>query len=759
MTRLFSLLAFAIGIAVIFWMARAVAPGHLLASVVMLLIALAYAAGGAELWAYQRATGALHRAVLQAPGGDQDSWLEQLPEALRQPVQQRLAGEGGGLPVPILTPYLVGLLVMLGLMGTFVGMVETLGGAVRALEGSTELSAIRAGLAAPIQGLGMAFGTSVAGVAASAMLGFIATLSRRDRLAACRELDRLRDGPLREQSLSHQRQLTYSALQQQAEALPALVGQMSALGERLGAVGEQLERRGEQLETQLLARQTAFQQQLETEFRALGEHVAEALQYSLAESGRQAGETVKPLVAELLAGLEQDLERRHRQLDDTALARLESMDSALRQSREALVAGWQQGLEQQQRDNRELTTSLEQTLVRAAAQLVESAEARDQALAVLNQQLLEQQREQMTAQQAAEQHWQQSVAERSQALMDTLQAQLAELRALEERRGDLAAQQLESLERSASERLDALQSAATDQLEQLQTTTARQLAELGHSLEAPLAEVLAAAAEAPRSAAQLIETLRAEMSAHLSRDKALLEERQALMQELSAWAAALGDNQRSQQVALEQLLAHSGESLETLVTRNTEQVERWLNHSGEQLESLLARTGEHLQQWLTHSGDSLTQLNQRVGEDLGHSSERVGASLDQCSRQLAESLEALGERVADHLEQRGSELAGLGEQLSSSALEMAGLGDTFAAAVQQFSDSNRELLAALASVEQGLAESGERSDEQMAYYVAQAREIIDHNLVSQQAILGRLEDLAEHAAATSAGAQAEAAEA
>lgn len=708
MTRLFSLLAFAIGMVVIFWMARAVAPGHLLASVVMVLIALAYAAGGAELWAYQRATGALRHAVLQAPGSDLDSWLGLLPDALRQPVHQRLTGEGRGLPVPVLTPYLVGLLVMLGLMGTFVGMVETLGGAVRALEGSTELSAIRAGLAAPIQGLGMAFGTSVAGVAASAMLGFIATLSRRERLAACRELDRLRDHQFREQSLPHQRQRTYSALQQQAEALPALVEQMSVLGERLGAMGEQLDNRGRLLEEQLLARQDAFQQQLQSEFRSLGEHVAGALQSSLAESGRQAGETVKPLVAELLSALQQDLQERHSKLDDSALARLEAMDVVLRENREMVAASWQQGLEQQQAGNRALMASVEQTLTRAAEQLVETAVVRDETLGSLNQQLLEQQREQMAAQQAAEERWQRAVTDRSQALMDTLQAQLAEMRALEESRNEAAAQKMEALERSAAARLEALQGAATDRLEDLQTATARQLTELGRSLEAPLAEVVAVAAEAPRSAAQLIETLRAEMSAHLSRDKALLEERQALMQELSSWVAALGDKQRSQQVALEQLLAHSGESLETLVTRNTEHVERWLNHSGEQLESLLTRSGEHLQQWLAHSGDSL---------------------------------------------------AGLGEQLSSSALDMAGLGDTFAAAVQQFSDSNRELLAALASVEQGLAESGERSDEQMAYYVAQAREIIDHNLVSQQTILGRLEDLSGQAAAAATPAKTETAEA
>jgi biopolymer transport protein ExbB/TolQ len=64
---------------------------------------------------------------------------------------------------------------MLGLLGTFVGMVDTFQGAVFALEGSTELQAIREGLAAPINGLSLAFGTSFAGVAASAMLGLSST--------------------------------------------------------------------------------------------------------------------------------------------------------------------------------------------------------------------------------------------------------------------------------------------------------------------------------------------------------------------------------------------------------------------------------------------------------------------------------------------------------------------------------------------------------------------------------------------------------
>ena len=91
--------------------------------------------------------------------------------------------------MPQASPYLVGLLVMLGLLGTFVGMVETLMGTVTALQSSHDLSAMRDDLAAPIMGLGFAFGTSVAGVSASACLGLIATLSRRERASVARKIE------------------------------------------------------------------------------------------------------------------------------------------------------------------------------------------------------------------------------------------------------------------------------------------------------------------------------------------------------------------------------------------------------------------------------------------------------------------------------------------------------------------------------------------------------------------------------------------
>ena len=205
----------------------------------------------------------------------------------------------------------------------------------------------------------MAFGTSVAGVAASAMLGFIATLSRRERIAVSRELDQQRDSRFRDYSLSHQRQQTYSALQQQADALPAVASQLTALSERLGTMGEQLSQ-------QLVDNQQQFQQRVQDDFQALASSVAESLNRSLADSGRQAGETIKPVVEGLLAGLERDLQQRHQQFDDAAQARLEAMSSQLEHSAATINTAWQKGLESQQSANRELADAVGQGLSRSA---------------------------------------------------------------------------------------------------------------------------------------------------------------------------------------------------------------------------------------------------------------------------------------------------------------------------------------------------------------------------------------------------------
>ena len=230
MKRFLFAVPFVIGAIAVVWIA-ATFMRHPVALAVTLIIAAVYAMGFAELLRFRRNTARLDQRLDDLPDS-RDSlrhWLQSLPASLRHAVQRRIDGHPAPLPGPVLTPYLTGLLVMLGLLGTFVGMIVTLQGAATALDGSSELSAIRSALSAPIAGLSLAFGTSIAGVAASAMLGLTATLCRRDRLLVSRKLDRLTDTTLHAFSLDHQREAAYQALHQQAESFPALVNALQGL--------------------------------------------------------------------------------------------------------------------------------------------------------------------------------------------------------------------------------------------------------------------------------------------------------------------------------------------------------------------------------------------------------------------------------------------------------------------------------------------------------------------------------------------------
>ena len=77
--------------------------------------------------------------------------------------------------------YLIGLLVFLGLLGTFWGLLQTIASVgevirnldVRAAESATIFEELKAGLEAPLSGMGTAFASSLFGLAGSLILGFL----------------------------------------------------------------------------------------------------------------------------------------------------------------------------------------------------------------------------------------------------------------------------------------------------------------------------------------------------------------------------------------------------------------------------------------------------------------------------------------------------------------------------------------------------------------------------------------------------------
>jgi hypothetical protein len=694
MNRLLFFGAFFLGAAAITWMGASFVGSNQLALAIIAVIACVYVIGFVELLRFRRGTATLDDALghlgAQPPASlaQLDAWLYKLDPSLQNPVRLRIEGERVGLPAPTITPYLVGLLVMLGLLGTFAGMVETLQGAVLALEGTTELQAIRSGLAAPIEGLSLAFGTSVAGIAASAMLGLISTLSRSDRMLATRRLDTVSLAQLRHFSQRHSTQQAFVALREQAAALPQVAGKLEAMADKLAAMGDTL---GDKLMDQ----QALFQQSVKGIYTELASAVDVSLRESLADSGRLAGEGIRPLVQETMAGIGQQAVATHQQLTQIAQHQLDSLTQRFADTAEQVSSAWQQGLGAQEQCNDALRSGMGESFDAFRSQFEQLAtatlESMDQRSAAWVERQQADDRDRLGVWSGAFTDAHQHTAAQFVEAGKLLSTELAQIAGVQQTSfaavtrdfgamsGELNQQWLQAGERMAGllqtlgaemeQRIAAeaqRDAAALDRLASLESTVATHLSALGQELEQPMVRLMEVAAETPRAAAQLIADLRSEMRNNIERDNSMLEERRIILAQLDTLGNSLRQNSGAQREAVEQLVSSAN--------------------------ALLQDTGAN--------------FRENLAADMG--------------------------KVAE-----------VAHLFAGSATEMASLGEAFTLAIGLFNESNGQLVENLARIESSLDNATARSDEQMAYYVAQAREIIDQSMLSQREVFAQLQQLAE----------------
>jgi hypothetical protein len=655
----FIAIAFGIGVAALLWVGQGFVGSSWLALTMTAVIGGFYLLGAFELRQYRVATAALEAALQdlsQAPP-TLDAWLDKLPPSLRNAVRLRIDGERVGLPGPALTPYLVGLLVMLGMLGTFLGMVVTFKGAVFALEASTDLQAIRSALAQPIKGLGLAFGTSVAGVAGSAMLGLMLAISRRERQGVAPQLDRRIATVLQPFSLAHQRQETFRALQAQARTMPEVVGTLQAVMERM-------ERRSQELDQQLLDRQAQFQREVTSAYTGLAQTVGTALKESLADGAKAAGESIRPVVETAMTQIVQESQRTLEGLAHAANAQAASFTQTFEQRSSALLADIKDNLARTQSDQsraeqqrlqawtqalQSTTEELQGTWRRvgdeasaqqqAVSRALEQAakditeRAAEQAVRTLQDvaRLLDQSQEMVRARAESESRWLGQHGERMDQLAGLWRSELSALRREESERGE----------------------AAATRLGELQAAVAQHLATLGAALEAPITRLLHTASEVPQAAAGVIAQLRQEMGKVAERDNIALQERTVLLQQLATLLQAIGQASSEQRAAMEK-----------------------------------------------------------------------------ANGQFAEALDAQAGKAAD-----------VAAHITASALELSSLAEAFGHSVQLFQASSENVTERLQRLEASLERSTTRSDEQLAYYLAQAREIIDLSIASQQGLVEHLRQL------------------
>ncbi|KVQ04755.1 DUF802 domain-containing protein [Burkholderia ubonensis] len=340
------LVVFMAGLVAVCWIGAGYVASNPPAAVVTLLIAACYLAGAAELLRYRQATATLAGAVngLSGPPPALDAWLDTLHPSLRGAVRARIEGARAALPGPSLTPYLVGLLVLLGMLGTLLGMVVTLKGTGAALESATDLDAIRASLIAPVKGLGYAFGTSIAGVATSAMLGLLSALVRRDRLDASQQLDAKIATTLRVHSHAHQREESFRLLQKQADVMPALV-------ERLQTMMTAIDARSAALHEQQIASQQAFFDRTEQAYARLASSVGQSLQDSAAESARVAGAALQPVMETTMAGLAREMTVLRDAVTHAVERQLDGLSSGFEATTANVTGIWNRALDEHRRSS------------------------------------------------------------------------------------------------------------------------------------------------------------------------------------------------------------------------------------------------------------------------------------------------------------------------------------------------------------------------------------------------------------------------
>jgi hypothetical protein len=760
---------FVVGLAAVLWVAISYATTNPLALAIALLIGACYVTGAVELYRYQQATETLITGVdqLETTPPQLGAWLERLHPGVRGAVRLRIEGERVGLPGPSLTPYLVGLLVLLGMLGTLLGMAATLRGTGAALDGATDLEAVRASLAAPVRGLGFAFGTSIAGVATSAMLGLLSALCRRDRIKVAQRLDTKIATVLRVFSPAHQREETFRLMQRQAEAVPALIDGLRSL---MGT----LEQHSAITSEQQLASQQAFHAKTELAYTRLANSVEQSLRQSVGEHARAVSAAIQPAIETTLTSLARDTTALYEHVAQNTQQQMEGLSRGFSSTAEQVAATWSGALDGQRASNEALAERISATLDAQRASndtLAERMSATLDAQRASNDTLAERMSATLDAQHATNDALTARIAA-------TLDAQRASHDAHAERMSATLDRFAAGADTRAAKLLDDVAAQLTASAHQLSLTWTEALAQHGQTQNAQAerheaaltaatasfdAAASAAAASIDARAAALVERVDASHTA-LQTTLAAADEKR-----LAAWAATLEQTAsalsrewsetgaqhaaRQQQICdtLADTARQIAERAQAEALGTLDEIGRLLGAAA-QAPKAAADVIVELRKSLSESmvrdtamleeRTRLLQTLETLLDAVNHASSEQRAAIDGLVSTSADLLARVGDQFSGKVEAEANKLDLAAAQVATSAIEMASMGDAFGAAVASFGESNGKLITHLERIERALGQSLTRSDEQLAYYVAQAREVIDLSVMSQKQIMEDLQQLA-----------------
>ncbi|UJR83230.1 hypothetical protein [Sandaracinus amylolyticus] len=705
---------------------------------------------------------------------------------LRTVLRARLSGVRATIPSAGFASYLVGLLVMVGLLGTFLGLVDALRGAREALGASGDIDALRDALATPMLGLSRAFGTSAAGLCASAMLGLASVLARRDEAALATAVHGYADDALGPLTIAERQIAVLEALvRQNAESAAAAARASAAIEKTAAALRTDVSsgvadvaRAIEQALTPALDRAVARASDVTRErlddWTRIVEREAEtrrardaALADAWSEVAGQSADRVAREGARVLGELQGALSESLTSLD----ARLGASIDALAKQLGARTQKTSDDLEARLA----ATTTTVGAMIEALAGELETTRARLDRTLEATGAALEAQAERSLA--------------RERAREETIDARMSALASAE-------AHALTRLERHV-EAVDAALATHLERMSAMQRDAAREAADRAVALDVVLRDHAAALTET--TGAMLAEAARraetasaaAERVVSATRDEIALREASERAQAARAEAVLAGLAQTADQVSArtaDVLTAHAerqGE-LETRWIAAREAAERAQTARTEAVLSGLAQAAEQVS---TRAGDVLTAHAERQGEletrwiaaheaaeraqaerteavlsGLAQAAEQVSTRAgrvldDQAERQSAiearwlAAQETSAARLVALLEQHAEGLAqGLAATrslvedtaglLRASGVEMGAVAEVFTGAVDRYREASAACLGALAGLDGAVDQAGKKAAiELLTDYLDQTREVFEHSLEVQRELFAELRAL------------------
>jgi len=481
--------------------------------------------------------------------------------------------------------------------------------------------------------------------------------------------------------------------------------------------------------------------------------VQEALQASVAQSARAVGEALQPIMAETMAGISQQTTALQATVGDAVRAQLDGLASGFEASRAATCETWNAALSSQKQAHDTLSAELRSTLAtlseqhdQRAVQLLETLAARLDAS--------------VDAWTGAQTEQEQRHAALTRDLRSTLEG-------FSQLQGEHGARLLDSV----GTRLAAWVDTLAERMDSSASTHAqawRDAVQGQQSVNAELAErnqqaLVAATASFDGHARSLVDGLQASHSGLQDR----LEARDA--QRLATWSDAF--TQLSEQLG--QQWADNGAQVAASQQAVCETLSRTAHEIGTQAQAHAAETISEISRLVTLASEApkaaaevVAELRQKLSDSMvrdtamldertrllatletlldavNHASTEQRTAVDALVSTSADLLERVGTQFTDHIAAETGKLDGVAAQLSGSAVEVASLAEAFGTAMQSFGTASSGLGEQLQQVAGALDASMTRSDEQLAYYVTQAREVIDLSVLSQQQIIEELQQLA-----------------